>query len=169
MGPMSDFDIRPARPADLDAIGAVTVEAYTADGFLGETVEEGYSDQLRDAARRAEHAELVVAVDSADAVLGSVTVVHPGTVFAEISREGELEFRMLGVSPAARGRGIGAALTAAVLERAGEIGCRRVVMSSLDLMKTAHRMYERLGFVRLPERDWEPVPGVHLIAYTFDL
>jgi ribosomal protein S18 acetylase RimI-like enzyme len=169
MVPMSDFEIRPARPAELDAIGAVTVEAYTADGYVGESVEEGYAEQLRDAARRAEHAELLVAVDSADVVLGSVTVVHPGTAYAEIGREGELEFRMLGVSPAARGRGIGAALTAAVLERAGEIGAQRVVMSSLEVMKTAHRMYERLGFTRLPDRDWEPVPGVRLVAYTFDL
>ena len=32
-------------------------------------------------------------------------------------------------------------------------------------MTVAHRVYERLGFVRAPERDWEPVPGVHLIAY----
>jgi hypothetical protein len=42
-------------------------------------------------------------------------------------------------------------------------------MSSLDLMTTAHRMYERLGFTRLPGRDWSPAPGVHLVAYTYDL
>jgi ribosomal protein S18 acetylase RimI-like enzyme len=166
---VSDFEIRAARPEEFDAAGAVTVEAYAADGYTGDHVEEGYTEQLRDAARRAELAELVVAVDYSGEVLGSVTIVHPGTEFAEISREGELEFRMLGVIPNARGRGVGAALTAAVLERAGGIGAQRVVMSSLDLMKTAHRMYERLGFTRLPERDWEPVPGVRLIAYSFDL
>jgi ribosomal protein S18 acetylase RimI-like enzyme len=165
---VSDFEIRAARPEEFDAVGAVIVEAYNADGYLGDA-EEGYTDRLRDAARRAEQAELVVAVDYSGEVLGSVTVVHPGTAFAEISREGELEFRMLGVTPEARGRGVGAALTAAVLERAGGIGAQRVVMSSLELMKTAHRMYERLGFTRLPERDWEPVPGVRLIAYSFDL
>lgn len=166
---MSDFEIRAARPEEFDAVGAVTVEAYTADGHIGENVEENYTEQLRNAARRAEHAELLVAVDYSGQLLGSVTVVHPGTEFAEISREGELEFRMLGVTSAARGRGVGAALTAAVLERAGEIGAQRVVMSSLDVMKTAHRLYERLGFTRLPERDWTPVPGVSLVAYCFPL
>ena len=29
----------------------------------------------------------------------------------------------------------------------------------------AHRLYERLGFDRAPERDWEPVPRVQLIAF----
>jgi hypothetical protein len=32
-------------------------------------------------------------------------------------------------------------------------------------MASAHRVYERLGFSRAPERDWQPVPGVDLIAY----
>jgi ribosomal protein S18 acetylase RimI-like enzyme len=166
---VSDFEIRPARAEDLSEIGEVTVEAYQIDGFLGDNSEPGYAEKLRSAATRAEHAELLAAVDQDGAVLGSVTVVRPGTRYSEISRQGELEFRMLAVAPAARGRGVGAALTSAVVERARELGACRVVMSSLDLMKTAHRMYERLGFTRLPERDWHPAPGVRLVAYALDL
>jgi ribosomal protein S18 acetylase RimI-like enzyme len=162
---MSEFEVRPAAPAELAAIGAVTVEAYQRDGFLGQAGEPGYADKLRDTTDRAEHAELIAAIDANGTVLGSVTVVRPGTRYAEISREGELEFRMLGVSPAARGRGVGTALTEAVLDRARELGVSRVVMSSLDIMTTAHRLYERLGFTRLAERDWCPAPGILLIAY----
>jgi hypothetical protein len=44
-----------------------------------------------------------------------------------------------------------------------------VVISSLPQMAAAHRLYTRLGFRRLPERDWTPVPGVDLIAFTVDL
>jgi ribosomal protein S18 acetylase RimI-like enzyme len=44
-----------------------------------------------------------------------------------------------------------------------------MVLSTSTAMTTAHRLYERLGFVRLPERDWSPVPGVHLLAYVLDL
>jgi ribosomal protein S18 acetylase RimI-like enzyme len=157
-----DFEIRPARAEDLSEIGEVTVEAYRSDGFLGDNSEPGYAEKPRFAASRAEHAELLAAVDQDGAVPGSVTVVRPGG-------EGELEFRMLAVAPAARGRGVGVALTSAVVERARELGACRVVMSSLDLMKTAHRMYERLGFTRLPERDWHPAPGVRLVAYALDL
>jgi predicted N-acetyltransferase YhbS len=166
---VSDFEIRAARAEEFAAIGEVTVEAYTAGGFLGENAEPAYEDTLRDAASRAEHAELVAAVDADGTVLGSVTVVHPGTRYSEVSREGELEFRMLAVRPSATGRGLGAALTGAVLDRARELNAQRVVLCSLDIMTTAHRMYERLGFIRLPDRDWSPAPGVHLVAYSQDL
>ena len=33
-------------------------------------------------------------------------------------------------------------------------GASAVAMSSLREMTTAHRLYERLGFVRTPDRDW---------------
>jgi hypothetical protein len=36
-------------------------------------------------------------------------------------------------------------------------------------MRTAHRLYARFGFVRAPERDWSPAPGIDLIAFTVDL
>ena len=36
-------------------------------------------------------------------------------------------------------------------------------------MRTAHRLYDRLGFSRLPECDWSPSEGVHLLAYVHDL
>ncbi|MGH3362796.1 MAG: GNAT family N-acetyltransferase, partial [Nocardioides sp.] len=52
-----------------------------------------------------------------------------------------------------------------VLDTARAAGSRAVAMSSLDEMAAAHRVYERLGFVREPDRDWSPVPGVRLIAF----
>jgi hypothetical protein len=36
-------------------------------------------------------------------------------------------------------------------------------------MKTAQRLYERLGFVRDPLHDWSPAPGIQLCAYVLDL
>ena len=42
-------------------------------------------------------------------------------------------------------------------------------MCSAWNMTTAHRIYQRIGFTRLPDRDWEPVPGVALLAFTLDL
>jgi ribosomal protein S18 acetylase RimI-like enzyme len=36
-------------------------------------------------------------------------------------------------------------------------------------MTAAQRLYERLGFTRLPERDWSPVPGIDLLVYTYEL
>jgi ribosomal protein S18 acetylase RimI-like enzyme len=164
---MGDVEIRPPRPEEYAAAGEVTVQAYDVDGHLAGDV--GYDAKLRDVAARAELAEVLVAVDSAGEVLGTVTVVRPGSPYAEISRPGELEFRMLAVAPSARGRGIGEALTRAVLERAQALGIRKVVLSSLAGMHSAHRLYERLGFARLAERDWRPFPHISLIAYQIDV
>jgi ribosomal protein S18 acetylase RimI-like enzyme len=164
---MGDVEIRPPRPEEYGAAGEVTVQAYDVDGHLAGDV--GYDAELRDIARRVELAEVLVAVGGAEEVLGCVTVVQPGSAYAEISRAGELEFRMLAVAPSARGRGVGEALTKAVLDRARTSGLRKVVLSSLDGMHSAHRLYERLGFTRLPERDWRPFPHIALIAYQIDV
>lgn len=165
---MSELTVRAARPQEYTIVGELTVGAFEQDGFLLGP-EDTYADKLRDAASRAEAAELLVVVDGSDRVLGSVTVAVAGTRFAELAQPGELEFRMLAVSPSARGRGAGETLVRAVLDRARERGDRRIVLSSLDRMTTAHRLYERLGFVRLPERDWTPVPDVTLLAYVLEL
>ncbi|QKV75586.1 GNAT family N-acetyltransferase [Amycolatopsis sp. Hca4] len=164
---MSDVEIRPPRPEEYAPAGEVTVLAYEADGHLADDV--GYDATLRDVARRAEEAEVLVAVDGTGKVVGTVTIVLPGSEFAEISRPGELEFRMLAVAPSARGRGIGEALINAVFERARALGLRKVVLSSLERMRSAHRLYERLGFTRLAERDWRPFPHITLIAYQIDV
>ena len=159
--------IRRARPEDLDAVGDVTVEAY-ADYTKG--AEDGYVTHLRDAAARHREAELWVALsDDGATVLGSVTVCPEGSPWREIAEPGEGEFRMLSVAPQARGLGVGTALVDLVLARFREEGARAVALSSLAEMSAAHRLYERAGFVRLPERDWSPVPGVDLIAYRLDL
>ncbi|WP_020661885.1 GNAT family N-acetyltransferase [Amycolatopsis benzoatilytica] len=164
---MTEIQIRPARPDEFDAVGEVTVEAYRVEGFF--EVDAEYEAKLRDVAGRAEHAELLVAVDPDGQVMGSVAVVQPGSALAEISSPGELEFRMLAVAAAARGRGIGEALTRTVLDRGRELGVGKVVLSSLNVMRTAHRLYGRIGFRRVPERDWHPHPGVDLIAYEYPL
>mgnify|MGYP004634202519 FL=1 len=33
-------------------------------------------------------------------------------------------------------------------------------------MTAAQRLYQRLGFTRLPERDWQPAPGIDLLVYA---
>ncbi|MET9633949.1 GNAT family N-acetyltransferase [Lentzea sp. NPDC006480] len=164
---MADLIIRPATEADLPAVGSVTVEAYRVNGYLEGT--DDYADTLADSAARFRDAELLVAVDESGAVLGSVTVVHPGTPYAEISQPGELEFRMLSVAASARGRGVGEALVRTVIDRARAAGVGQVVLSSSEKMAAAHRLYERLGFTRLPERDWAPLPGVKLMAYAYGM
>ncbi len=155
-------------PVELAAVGELTLSAYDHDGWLGDA-EDGYRDHLRDAAGRARDAELAVALDDDRALLGTVTYCRAGTPWAEVSQPGEAEFRMLAVAPAARGRGVGRTLTAWCLDRALAEGCPAIVLSTLPVMAAAHRLYERLGFVRTPQQDWYPAPDVHLLTYRLDL
>ncbi len=161
--------VRRAGPADHEAVGRITVEAYRDDGFI--PAGDDYLDELADAATRDREAELWVAVDDADdrEVLGSVTYCLPGTPFAELAGPGEGELRMLGVTRSARRRGVAERLVVRCIERSRELGHQALVLSSMPEMAAAHRLYDRLGFRRTPARDWSPEPGVELIAFRLDL
>jgi ribosomal protein S18 acetylase RimI-like enzyme len=161
------MQLRRARPEDLAAVGEVTVAAYVE---FAHHDADGYVDHLRDAATRDREAELWVATpDDSDEILGTVTITPAGSPWREVGRDGEGEFRMLAVAPAARGRGVGAALVDLVVDRFRREGASAIVMSTLARMQAAHRIYQRAGFVRDPERDWSPLPGVDLVTYRLDL
>jgi len=160
--------LRRARPEDYDAIGAVTLAAYQPQ--LDES-SASYAEHLSNAEARDHQAELWVAVAPDDrAVLGTVTICRDGSPWREVAAADEGEFRMLAVSPQAQGHGVGEALVRHVLDRFREEGAAAVVMSTNSYgTAPAHRLYQRLGFVRCPERDWSPLPGVELVVYRLDL
>src|SRR3954453_2477376 len=170
--------VEPATPEDFPRIAELTGGVYRAEGLA--PVE--YQRELRDVAGRADRAGLLVARDGgtvggrgAPGVRGggtgggSVALVLAGE-FGEITdSDEEAAFRMLVVDPAARGRGVGELLVRDCLDRARAAGKRRMVLSTEPSMRSAHRLYERLGFARLPERDWSPLSGVQLLAYGLAL
>lgn len=161
------FTIRLALPREYADVGALTVAAYLEDDLVPPG--SSYDTVLRDAAARAEKAELWVAVSVDDVLLGTVTYCPPGSVYRELGRDDEGEFRMLAVAPAARGRGVGMALVRHCVDRSRSLGFRGVVLSSSSSMTTAHRLYERLGFSRRPDLDWSPIPTVTLLGFSLDL
>ena len=161
--------IRPAHVAELAEIGDLTVAAYTFDGPLEE--DDPYVEHLRDAVTRAREAELYVALldDRPHPIAGTVTFCPEGSAWSEIAQPGEGEFRMLAVAPGARRRGVAESLVRLCLERSTELGYTAVVLSSLPVQQSAHRIYARLGFRRIPDRDWSPAEGVDLLAFRVDL
>jgi ribosomal protein S18 acetylase RimI-like enzyme len=164
---MSPLVVRRAVPADYPAVARLTVDAYEADGQLNDA-SATYAATLADVAARAEAGDLLVAVDG-DRVLGSVLHVEPGSRYAELSRAGEAEFRMLAVDPAAQGRGVGRALVQACVDRAAAAGCTAVVICVRDFAMAAQKLYLSFGFARVPELDWSPLPGVSLLALRLDI
>jgi ribosomal protein S18 acetylase RimI-like enzyme len=166
--------IRLARPEELEQVGRLTSEVYIGDGFLDRG--NGYVAELMETQGRAREAEVWVAVEDDPktgsgpaTLLGSVTFCPVGSAYREIGHDDEGEFRMLAVTPAARGRGVGKALVELCMRRSRELGYAGMRMSSMDRMTSAHRVYERLGFTRTPEDDWSPQPGVSLLAYAMPL
>jgi ribosomal protein S18 acetylase RimI-like enzyme len=166
--------VRPVRPEEHEAVGDLCVAAYHAIGLAS----EHYVQTLRDTAARVAGADVLVAVARDDGnvapaatrwPLGTVTLITDFGPYGEIARAGEAEFRLLATAPHAQGRGVGEALVRACGERAAALGRRLLVCSSRPDMEAAHRLYRRMGFRRMPERDWSPRPDVPLVAFGLDL
>ncbi|MBL8003249.1 MAG: GNAT family N-acetyltransferase [Flavobacteriales bacterium] len=137
-------------------------------------VGEGYTNAERAAAfqdrERLEPAgEMLIAVDGEERIGGAVLFLHVVSELRQLALEGEREFRLLGVHPHVRGTGAGEALVRACLERAVIAGADRVVIWSQPSMLAAHRLYERVGFVRAPERDQPDDRGFMRLVFVKEL
>ncbi|CAL9423187.1 hypothetical protein SUDANB23_01894 [Streptomyces sp. enrichment culture] len=169
--PRMDIVIRPVTAGEHAELGEITAQAYLGDGLLDFGESDAYLGELRDVAKRAAAAEVLVAVADG-ALLGGVTFVPGPGPMADLAEPGEAEIRMLAVSPAHRGRGAGEALVRACADRARALDRRRMVLSTQRTMHSAHRVYERLGFTRNPARDWNPLPeldDIMLLVYELTL
>jgi ribosomal protein S18 acetylase RimI-like enzyme len=160
------MEIREIAPGEYAELGALTLVAYKS--APGSAVTRPYEDELLDVEGRARGALVLVAIDGR--LLGGVTYVGDVTnAYAEFDDPQAAGIRMLAVDPEAQGRGIGMALVEACLDQARADGRARVVLHSTPWMRAAHRLYDRLGFVRRPDLDWQPVPDVYLAGYVFEL
>jgi ribosomal protein S18 acetylase RimI-like enzyme len=177
-------EIRDARPDEFAEVGDVRLAAYLADGFLSPA--SAYAPMLR-ALGADGLGQVLVAVEGersgspGPAISGARHDAGRGRILGTVMLQGwpaggevlagpeEAEIRALAVVPEARGSGLGRALLAAVIDRAAAAGVRRLVLLTQPDMKTAHYLYEKAGFTRLPERDWSPEPGLTLLAYALDL
>jgi GNAT superfamily N-acetyltransferase len=170
--PASDFLLRRAHPDESDAVGALTVAGYDADGYLVNpdgTYDHDYAAWLADGGTRARDGVLMVAVDGDD-LLGTVTWCPPGSPFREIcTRVDQAEFRTLSVAAEARGRGVGSALVDWCIAEARSTGIAEILLSSLPEMTPAHRLYESRGFVRRADLDWSPFQGITLWGFSLTL
>ncbi|WP_067455215.1 GNAT family N-acetyltransferase [Actinomadura macra] len=155
--------VREARAEEYPRVGELTVEVYVHGGLVSPA--STYVNTLCDAADRGEKSDLLVA-EVGGQLAGAVAYCPPGSPYAELAGPDEGEFRMLAVLEWARGKGVGAAMVRACAERARDAGLVGLRISTQRNMDAAQRMYERLGFVRTPERDWAPVPGVDLLTYA---
>lgn len=168
---MSEVAIRLARPGEFPAIDRLIDDAYAHD--YGR--DEDHDSPMSASAFRAVDFDVWAAADpdpgsdDTGTLIGSVTTRRRGgPPLHEDFRPDELDLRLLGVSPLARRRGVGAAIMRAVIAHAESIGFAAVALKTAPNMHGAHRLYESLGFVRAPERDGLWIGGERVLdLYTY--
>ena len=160
--------VRPATPEDLEDVARTTVDAYVAANQLEDGPDGAYGRVLGDAAARLRDAVFLVAVRQGS-IVGTVTICPEGSPFREIGQGGEVEFRFLAVAPSVWGHGIGRLLVNYCQSYASAAGSERLVIGVRDTNVEAIAMYERCGFAHTPTRDWEPVAGVQLLCFEYNV
>lgn len=134
------------------AIEALLTTCYVAPGYTDSDVAESLF--VAESVRR--RGELLVVVEPPTSeLLGMAIVVEASSPARQLVLAGTAELQMLAVSPRARCRGIGRALIEAAMKAARDEGYARMVLSTQPPMHAAQRLYEALGFVRTPARDWQ--------------
>lgn len=132
---------------------------------------EGYRKNIVASLDEQGPAQHIVA-ECAGEIVGSVLLYPPGaSAYGAAADESTAlpEMRLLAVHPAMRGHGVGTALTRECVQRLQRAGVPALGLHTTDMMQTAMRMYERMGFVRAPELDFHPTEKTVLKGYRLDL
>jgi ribosomal protein S18 acetylase RimI-like enzyme len=163
--------IRDAARGERDAITAMTLAAYEQYvTTMPAAFWPRYWQNLAVALEAESAAERIVA--EMDGAIARAVQLYPAEASAYAGVEvalAEPEIRLLAVAMGIRGRGIGAALTEECLRRARAAGATAVGLHTMPVMAAAVRLYARMGFVRAPETDFRPLPGIVVEGHRLDL
>jgi ribosomal protein S18 acetylase RimI-like enzyme len=136
------FSIHPVRTADDLAAVVALFQDYVATL----TLDLGYQDFSGELASlpgkyAPPKGELLLALDASGASLGCVGL-------RPLAPDGCCEMKRLYLLPAARGLGLGKAMTEAVIQTARALGYDELRLDTLPSMTTAMRLYDTMGFER---------------------
>ncbi len=170
---MTDCCIRDAGTSDRGAIEAVTLSAYQQFGaVMPPALWDRYRENIVSTLAAAKPKTQIVA-EADGRIVGSVLLYPAGTEIVPPGGSSMTlalpEVRLLAVAPSARGQGIGALLMDECVRRARESGAKALTLHTTDMMQAAMRLYERLGFQRMPDLDFEPAPGVTVKGFRLAL
>jgi GNAT superfamily N-acetyltransferase len=158
----AQLTIRPVRSDEHERLGKLLVTAYAAlPGMPQPDEQPDYYAMLANVAARAARPSptVFVATNAAGDLLGSIDFIddmrHYGSGGPASTITDGAGVRLLAVDGAFRGQGAGNALAVFCIARARALGKARVVLHTTRVMQAAWAMYERLGFVRFPEVDFQ--------------
>lgn len=159
-----DFSIRSATNDDSSAVRELWTQAYVTEG------EGGRDDPYTEAefAETAEPGEVFVAEREGE-VVGVVALLPPGGGDLVVAVDGEAELARLVVGSGARRHGIGRALAQRCAELTRAEGWPAIALWSRPYQTAGHRLYESLGYTRLPERDSVDETGHGRLVFRLSL
>ena len=163
------LDIRGARPTEGEAIRALTLAAYEQYAAVLGPLWPMYRANIVETLARVAPAEQIVA-DRGGVLVGAVLLYPAGAPMPGGDRRTSgPEVRLLAVPPAERGQGVAERLMRECVRRARAAGATALLLHTTDMMQTAMRLYERLGFTRDPALDFRPAPAVLVKGFRLEL
>lgn len=168
---MSEYVFREATAADDGAIGELLVQAFV-EQYARKLPEVEVTAQ-RKADLRAVAAKRAIAkvwvVTHAGEVVGTVALWPPGAKGGEAWVPGAADLRHLAVAGAHRGGVVSRLLLDGAEAWAREQRCRAVCLHVRRGAVGVARVYERRGYVRVPEGDLDKLPEIFLEAFLLFL
>ena len=158
------LSVRVARPQDREAIVRLTREANSEyAGIMAPSAWEALSQAIGASLANDEGVTRLVAELDGE-IVGSAALYAPNSAAygSLASSSAWPEVRLVAVAPSARGRGVARALVDECVRRARAAGASVLGLHTSRSMRAAMRLYERMGFVRDPEHDFQP-PGAELV------
>jgi len=156
--------IRDASQRDGPAVAGIWTEAYFTEGEGGRTAPYAEAEF----AETARIGRVLVAERKGEAV-GVVALIAPEMPGRAVAQAGEAELARLAVAAAARRLGIGRALARRCEEIARAAGWDAIALWSRPYQVGGHRLYESLGYERVPERDSIDETGFERIVFRLAL
>lgn len=168
-------EIREAYPDEYVALGQLMVDVYSKlEGFPGPTEIPQYYHILKNVGdfTKKPKVKLFVAVSTTGEVDGGLVyfgdMKYYGAGGKATTSQNAAAFRLLAVNPEIRGKGLGKLLIELCMTQAKKEGFDYLVIHSTKSMMTAWKMYERMGFVRFPEIDFNQ-NGVNVFGFRYQL
>jgi GNAT superfamily N-acetyltransferase len=156
--------VRDAWPDEIATIAQITRLAYGEYSSRMEPAAWNVLEQEIESALTNDRGVTRLVAELDGVVVGSAALYAPDTAaygnLASVTLWPEV--RLVAVHPAARGRGIARALVEDCVRRARRAGARVIGLHTSETMRAAKQLYERMGFVRDPDHDFQP-PGAELV------
>ncbi len=158
---IDNYKVRNAKPGEFAEIGRLMVTVYSQlEGFPKETEQPAYYRMLAHVGEltQKESTEILIAISPEGKIAGAVVyfgnMKYYGSGGTATQEQNAAGFRLLAVSPDARGKGIGKLLTLECIHKARQQQLNQVIIHTTRAMQTAWDMYERIGFKRSIDLDF---------------